>query len=229
MTNNSGGGLRRFLIPVGLLAAVAGIWLGADYFALSPGSDAATTPPVEKMRGGTPLPAPKVLSPFSLTDQDAQPFGLDELKGRWTFVSIGFTACGYICPTNMATYKAIDRTIDAADGKPAVNFLFISVDPERDSPERLGQYVRKFNPDFLGATGSHDQLQDLTRTLGVMYARSAEQEAGGTDYMVDHSASILLIDPQARLVAVFSWPHDSDAMAADFAVMTDYYYRSGAG
>jgi len=224
MTHNSRGGLRRFLIPVGILAAVAGVWLGVSYFDF--GSGVGTALPVEKMRAGTPLPQPKVLSSFSLTDQDSRPFGLDDLKGRWSFVSIGFTSCGHVCPTNMATYEAIDRAINAADEEPTANFLFISVDPERDSPERLGRYVRRFNPRFLGATGSHDQLQSLARALGVMYARSAEQETGGTDYYrVDHSASILLLDPQARLVAVFSWPHDSAAMAADFAVMKDYYQR----
>ncbi len=214
MTHNSGGGLRRFLIPIGILAAAAGIWLGVSHFK----TGAVPPPPVEHMRAGTPLPQPKVLSPFSLTDQDTQPFGLDDLKGHWTFVSIGFTSCGYVCPTNMATYRDLDREITG----PAVDFLFISVDPERDSPERLSQYVREFNPRFLGATGSHDQLRSLTRELGVMYARSPEQEAG-TDYMVDHSASILLLDPQARLAAVFSWPHDSGAMVADFTVMNDYY------
>lgn len=228
MTHKSGGGLRRLLIPVGILAVAAGIWLGMGYFDLGSGSGTATAPPVEKMQAGTPLPRPKVLSPFSLTDQDARPFGLDDLKGRWTFVSIGFTSCGHICPTNMATYQAVDRAIDAAHRGPAADFLFLSVDPERDSPEQLGQYVRQFNPDFLGATGGHDQLQALTRELGVMYARSAEQKTGGADYMVDHSASILLLDPQARLVAVFSWPHDSAKMAADFAVMTDHY-RPGPG
>jgi len=224
MTHNSGSGLRLLLISVGVLAVAAGIWLGVSRFDLGTGT--GTNPPVTAMRAGTPLPQPKVLSPFTLTDQDAQPFGLEDLKGGWTFVSIGFTACGYICPTNMATYRAIDREIgaDGADGaEPAVNFLFISVDPERDSPEQLGQYVRRFDPRFLGATGSHDRLQPLVRELGLMYGRS-ENAGDAMDYMVDHSASILLLDPQARLVAVFSWPHDSAAMAADFAVLRDYYY-----
>lgn len=176
--------------------------------------------PVEQLQAGTPLPQPKVLSPFSLTDQDSRPFGLDDLKGQWTFVSIGFTSCGGVCPTNMATYRDLDRELT----EQTADFLFISVDPERDNPEQLGRYVRRFNPRFVGATGSHNQLQPLTRELGLMYTRSAEQEQGtGTDYMVDHSASILLLDPQARLTAVFSWPHDSIAVAADFAVLHNYY------
>jgi len=219
MTHNSGGGLRRLLIPIGALAVAAGVWLGVNRF--DPG--AGTSPPVAAMQAGTPLPQPKVLSPFTLTDQDARPFGLDDLKGHWTFVSIGFTSCGGVCPTNMATYRAIDRAIGTDGAEQTVNFLFISVDPERDSPEQLGQYVRRFDPGFLGATGSHDQLQPLVRELGLIYGRS-EEEGGAMGYMVDHSASILLLDPQARLVAVFSWPHEGAAMTADFAVLRDHYY-----
>jgi len=224
MTHNSGGGLRRFLIPVGVLAVAAGVWFGVSRF----DSGAETSPPVAAMQAGTPLPQPKVLSPFTLTDQDAQPFGLAELKGRWTFVSIGFTACGGVCPTNMATYRAINRELGTAGAEQTVNFLFISVDPERDSPEQLGQYVRRFDPRFLGATGSHDRLQPLVCELGLMYGRS-EEEGGAMGYMVDHSASILLLDPQARLIAVFSWPHDSAAMANDFGVLHDRYYQGVSG
>jgi len=220
MTHNSGGCLRRLLIPIGVLAVAAGVWFGMSRF----GPGAETSPPITAMQAGTPLPQPKVLSPFTLTDQDARPFGLKELKGHWTFVSIGFTACGYVCPTNMATYHAINREISKPVREQAVNFLFISVDPERDSPDQLKQYVRRFDPSFLGATGSHDQLQPLVRELGLMYGRS--EEVGSTmDYMVDHSASILLLDPQVRLIAVFSWPHDSAAMAADFGVLHDHYYQ----
>jgi len=221
MKHNTSGGPRRLLISIALLAIAVGVWLGMNYFGLN--RDTKPVPPVDKMQGGTPLPQPKVLSPFSLTDQDARPFGLEDLVGRWTFLSIGFTSCGHICPTNMTTYRTIDQIINPADQEPVANFLFISVDPERDTSERLGQYVRRFAPRFLGATGPHDRLEPLTRELGVMYARSEEQKTGGTSYMVDHSASILLLDPRARLVAVFSWPHDSTAMAADFAVMKDYY------
>jgi len=220
MIHNSGGGLRRLLIPVGVLAVAAGIWFGVSRF--DPGAE--TGSPVATMRAGTLLPQPKVLSPFTLTDQDARPFGLEDLKGCWTFVSIGFTACGGVCPTNMATYRAVNREIGTAGAEQAVNFLFISVDPERDSPEQLREYMHRFDPRFLGVTGSHDQLQPLVRELGLMYGRS--EGAGDTmGYMVDHSASILLLDPQARLIAVFSWPHNSAALAADFAVLHDRYYQ----
>jgi protein SCO1/2 len=122
----------------------------------------------------------------------------------------------------MATYVALDREINSDQGGEPASFLLLSVDPERDSPERLARYVRWFNPGFIGATGDHEALQRLTGQLGVIYARADQQETA-MGYLVDHSASILLIDPQARLAAIFSAPHRVGDMAADYATLYDYY------
>lgn len=229
MTNNeekqgTSDRLLRFLIPLAF-AAVAGlgIWLGLNYFRLD--SEMTAAPPVEKMQAATLLPKPKVLSPFSLTSQDAQPFGLDDLEGRWTFLAIGFASCPEVCPTILATLRDLDRELRVNGAAPALGLLFISVDPERDSPARLSEHMRAFNkfqnPHFLAATGSHDQLRALTGQLALMYALPPDRTG---NYMVDHTASILLLDPQARLAAIFSWPHDDlDKMTADFAILNDHY------
>jgi protein SCO1/2 len=171
------------------------------------------------MRAGTLLPAPKPIGDFGLTDQDGKPYTLAALRGHWTFVAIGYTSCPDVCPTTMATFSAIVRKLGEGQGRhPTPRFLLISVDPERDGPERLAQYVRYFNPAFLGATGPHEQLKALTAQLGAMYAR-VQDEGSAMSYLVDHSATIFLLDPQARLVAVFSAPQDPLAMAADFATI----------
>lgn len=206
------------LILVAILASAAGVWLGLDFF----GDDRGAVPPAEELRIATLLPTPKPLAPFSLSDQDGRPFSLDSLRGRWTFVAIGYTSCPDVCPTTMATFNALDREITTEGEEPVADFLLISVDPERDTPERLAQYVHWFNPRFLGATGDHEQLQRLTRQLGVMYMR-AEQQDTAMGYLVDHSASIVLVDPEARLSAIFSGPHDTGLMAADFETITKYY------
>jgi protein SCO1/2 len=221
MTEKSGektGFMDSALILAAILAAAAGVWLGLDFF----GDGRGAVPPAEEMRTATLLPKPKPLEPFSLMDQDGKPLTLDSLKGHWTFAAIGYTSCPDVCPTTMATFNALNREISPEGKEPVADFLFISVDPERDTPERLAQYVRWFNPRFLGATGGHEQLQSLTRQLGVMYMR-AEQQDTAMGYLVDHSASIVLLDPEARLTAIFSGPHDTGSMAADFETITKYY------
>ncbi len=201
-----------FVIAIG--AAVAGVWFGMDYWV------PATVRPIAEvaLKTGTKLPNPRPLQPFTLTDQDGQPLTLDSLRGHWTFLAIGYTACPDICPTLMATFKAVARQITPSGAKPAADFLFVSVDPERDTPQRLAEYVHYFSPDFRGGTGSDDALQAFTRQLGLLYQRVAMPESA-LGHVVDHSSSILLIDPEARLSAIFSAPHDPQAIATDFGVV----------
>lgn len=195
---------------VAIVAAAAGLWLAMGLFP-------PAAPPAPELRAGTLLSSPKPLADFALTDQDGAPLSADSLRGSWTFVAFGFTACPDVCPTTMANFAALsDRLTEA--GAPAARFLFVSVDPDRDTPEGIGQYVRYFNPAFLGATGSHEALRALTGQLGVLYARAPQQDTA-MGYLVDHSASILLLDPQVRLAAIFSTPHRPDDMAADFAAI----------
>jgi protein SCO1/2 len=94
--------------------------------------------------------------------------------------------------------------------------LFVSVDPERDTPAKLAEYVRYFNPDFTGVTGPHEQLAPLTMQMGIAY-RIEPHETGSEQYEVNHSASIQLIDPEGRLHGVFPAPHDPQKMARDLA------------
>ena len=211
-TSSKGRSITAIALVLGIFATAAGVWFGADVLQDSRGPDPAT------MKAGTLLPTPKPLAPFELVDQDAKPFQQEQLKGRWTFVFFGYTSCPDVCPTTMATLQALDRLL-SEDGTDTAEFLFVSVDPERDDPERLTQYVRYFSPQFLGATGTHEQLRALTRQLGVLYARVDDQDTA-MSYLVDHSASILLLDPDVRLAAIFSAPHDIAAMAEDFGAIS---------
>ena len=214
--NKAQTGARRTVLLFILIAGAAvaaGLWFGVATFRGLSGS----TP--LQFQAGTLLPQPRALADFSLTDQDGRPFSLANLRGHWTFLAIGYTSCPDICPMTLATLDALEGAIakeyPREGGQSHAQFLFISVDPERDTPERLAQYVRYFNPDFLGATGDDAQLRALAAQLGVLYARVDGQDTA-MGYLMDHSASILLLDPQGRLTAVFSAPHDADRMAADF-------------
>ncbi|MGB7550465.1 MAG: SCO family protein [Chromatiaceae bacterium] len=153
-----------------------------------------------------------------MTDQDGREMTEAALRGKWTFAAIGYTTCPDICPMNMATFVALQQRIGATARGPGPQFLLISVDPERDTPERFAQYVRHFHPDFLGATGSDDILKAVTRDLGALYARVNDPQSA-LGYTMDHSASIYLINPQGQLAAIFSAPHDPALIAQDFMAL----------
>jgi protein SCO1/2 len=222
MAKSEGSGFRRYGFFVVLVAAAMVItWFGMDYFAqeLKPRELAAS------LKSGTLLPQAKPLQPFFLTDQYGRPFTLANLRGHWTFLVIGYTACPDVCPTLMATFKAIDQLITPEGAKPAADFLFVSVDPERDSPEQLRRYLSYFNPRFLGATGPDEALHGLTGQLGLLYRR-VEGEKTSLGYLIDHSASMLLIDPEAALSAIFSSPQDPQLVAEDFETIKSRYESS---
>jgi protein SCO1/2 len=163
----------------------------------------------------TVLPKPVEIAPFLLTDHRGQAFTEETLKGRWTLLFFGYTSCPDVCPATLAVITQASRLLGDPSSRMHPRVVFVSVDPERDTPQRLAEYVAYFSPDFIGATGSEAQLQALTRPLGIAYLRSSVGAPGG-GYLVDHSATILLLDPQGRLRALTSPPHDAAAIARDF-------------
>ena len=99
-----------------------------------------------------------------------------------------------------------------------IRFVMVTVDPQRDTPERLAEYVTYFNGDFLGVTGSDEALEQLTRQLGILYNR-VESESGSENYLVDHTAAVFLFDPDGRYHAVFTPPLSAENIAGDFRKM----------
>lgn len=209
------GSTGRTLVIFAIIATLTGIWFGMVFFGggLEPRSIAAD------LKDATLLPQPKQLEPFSLVDQDGKPVDRESLRGSWTFLAFGYTHCPDICPTMLATFAALERELTPPASEPLADFLFVSVDPERDTPERLGEYVNYFSPRIRGATAPHEVLRPLTKQLGILYARAEGQESA-MGYMVDHSASMLLLDPEARLSAIFGVPHDPRIMAEDFVTIS---------
>lgn len=168
-------------------------------------------PAQTELQGITVIDPPLALAPFSLTDDRGAPFDRERLRGRWTFLFFGYAHCADVCPTAMTVLKQLKPLAGGADA--GVQYVLVSVDPERDTPAKLGEYVRYFDPQFVGATGSHADLAKLTKPMGVHYARSG----AGADYQVNHSSAIFLVDPQARLRGLLPQPHVPQLMAIAFA------------
>lgn len=152
--------------------------------------------------------------PFSLTDQNGRTVTDRDLKGHPFLVFFGFTHCPDVCPTTLATLAAVRtrlRDLPAAERPGAV---FVSVDPVRDTPEALARYVPHFDPEFVGVTGEPAAIAALTRELGIAVVIGEPGSDGA--YTVDHTAALLLVDPDAAWAAVFGTPHAADTIAGDF-------------
>ena len=169
-------------------------------------------------------PDPPIVSPVHLLDHDSAPFTLDRLRGKWTFLFFGFTSCPDICPTTLELLARAHDDLKTHDRYGAVGqVVFVSVDPDRDSPEILRAYVQYFHEDFIGVTAAVEELEDFTRELGVLFMKVPQ---GGDDYSVDHSAGIFLIDPDLRVVSVITPPHSTNTIVRRFDEISAYIESS---
>jgi protein SCO1/2 len=159
---------------------------------------------------------------FNLINQRGEPFTLASLEGHWTFAFFGYTHCPDVCPTSLAMLARVMKKLREKHPEDTLpQGLFVSVDPQRDTPATLAAYVPYFDPDFTGVTGDPEQIKVLTRQLGILYLKA--EGSGADDYLIDHSAAIILFDPQGRFHALFNVPHDADGIADDFLLIRDYY------
>ena len=199
------------ITTVALAMMLAGVWLTEVY--LEHDSRAMLLPnPVVTL-----FPDPKPLTAFALTDHQNRVFDLSSLSGKWSFLFFGFTHCPDICPTTLAVL-ARARYIIAKSmvGAENIQFVFISVDPNRDTASKLRQYVDYFDTSFIGVTGDNAQIGNLAGQLGAAYQVSI---APGIDnYPVTHTTGVFLVDPRARFYAVFTPPHDAEAISKRFRV-----------
>lgn len=150
------------------------------------------------------FPKPNALPDFSLLDQAGAPVTAATFRGHWNLVFFGFTHCPDICPATMQILAAARKSLAEAGQEPLPRIVLVSVDPARDTPERMGQYVDYFGDGNLGVTGDLNELLKLTSALGIYF----EKQPGDDDnYVVDHSAAVLVVNPDGEFHALFSGPH----------------------
>ncbi len=201
-------------LVLAVIAAGAGVFVARQ----------TASPPAGTIEGLL-WPNPKILAPFNVVDQNGQPFTNDNLTGRWSLLFFGFTHCPDICPVTLSVLAQAKPGLATAAGATPVQIIFVSVDPERDATPQLAEYVRYFDPGFLGLGGTVDQIRALTSQLGVAFFHGTPTPAG--DYSVDHSAAVFVIDPQARFVGVLSAPHQAESMTARFQAIADFIGQAG--
>jgi protein SCO1/2 len=161
------------------------------------------------------LPKPDPIARFSLVSHDNRPFDNAAFKGKWSFLFFGFTHCPDLCPTTLAVFDQVHRLLgQRPEGVGDVQFVFVSVDPERDTPQVMKDYVGHINPAFIGVSGDGKELAPLADSLGVVYAK-----APGTtpdQYFMDHSSAVLLISPRGELIGVFAAPHAAQKIVTGY-------------
>jgi protein SCO1/2 len=165
---------------------------------------------------GTLLSPPRELAMFSLVSHRGEPFGPEALEGHWTLMFFGFTHCPGVCPTTLATLVDVRKRVAEHEATQAPEIVLVSVDPERDTPETMAAYVARFDPSVVGVTGPRAAIEQFAAGVGVAHQKVP---MSGGDYMIDHSAFILLLDPAGRQAAVFSPPHSAERLTADYLRM----------
>ncbi len=137
---------------------------------------------------------------FTLTSAQG-PVSLSDFRGKVSVIYIGYASCPDVCPTALAVLTQSLKQLDAEE-REQVQGIFISVDPERDTPEKLAEYAAFFSPRIIGVTGSQDQIDQVVRQYGAFY-RKVDMKDSAMGYAVDHSSRLYLIDREGRLVQTF--------------------------
>ena len=221
-----------------LVGLVAGVALNRQLTPPAP----APTPEIE----GLLWPSPPLVAPFSLVNKTGAPVTEQDLRGQWDLLFFGFTHCPDVCPTTLRTLAQVQTRFEAETGLKLPRVFFVSVDPERDQVDTLREYVDFFSPEFEGLTGDPDSVARMTRNLGIIAVKTqqdgqslhaghgdgnghANVPDGGPDghtavdnYGIDHTVSLLLVDPQGRLAGILTAPHSATDLPARMANIMNF-------
>lgn len=196
---------KYFLLGVGVLLGVALILTGWQFIQRPYTFRGSLIDP--------PVPA----ADFELTDQNGQAFRLSDQKGQIVLLFFGYTHCPDVCPVTLSHFKQIKT--DLGDRADQVRFVFITVDPERDTADQLSQYLPNFDPEISGLTGSRQSLESVWKSYGVYQARQEVGSAAG--YLVDHTARTYLIDQQGNWRLTYPFEMSKDDILQDILHLLD--------
>jgi len=203
------------------IAIAAGVFAGSLQLgkdAPASGNDEALTAVQAQLKNSLLFPDDfKQVPAFSLMQGPDQPLTEADLKDKWSVLFFGFTNCPDICPVTLAEMNSVVAQLNENAVTPP-QVLFITVDPVRDTVEKMEEYVAYFNEDFIGGSGDLTDITALASNLGIVASYTASEE-GDNNYSVDHTASLLVIDPQLRVRAKLNPPHVAENMVADLQTL----------
>jgi protein SCO1/2 len=204
--------MNKKILAVLVMAAAAGLGLALSqrYF-----GESTTSVPAPRLQAATVIDAPRALPAFSLQTAGGT-LSAENLKGSWTLVFVGFTHCPDICPTTLTEMAQAQAIWAKSDLPNKPKLLFLSIDPERDTPEALAEFAAFFNKDTLTATAQEPQLSEFTRALGLVYMKVPQ----GDTYTMDHSATLVLLNPNAEFAGIIRPPLNPQAIAQDLLTLS---------
>ncbi|MBS0288850.1 MAG: SCO family protein [Proteobacteria bacterium] len=207
-----------FIILIIGIALAIGVWRDSQESNLAPTSSASSALPLSV---GTALQRPFRLPEFSLTDINAKPFTNAALKKYWTFLFFGYSQCPQVCPATLSAMKQISESL----GKGAnTQFIFVTIDPDHDTPQNLKTYLQQEThmPDsFIGLTGNKETIHELAQHVGIHIAK--EENLSFKSDHIEHGGALLLINPEGKLMAIFSSTEKTNAIVKDFKEIVHYY------
>ena len=199
--------MNKKILAVLVMAAAAGLGLALSQHYFGTGT---TTVPAPVMQTANVIAAPRALPAFSLQSAGGT-LTAENLKGSWTLVFIGFSHCPDICPTTLTELAQAQAIWAKSDVPNNPKLLFLCIGPERDTPEALAEYAAFFNKDTITATAPEPQLAEFTRALGLVYMKVPQ----GDTYTMDHSATLVLLNPNAEFAGIIRPPLKPQAIAQD--------------
>ncbi len=208
---------NTLIVLIVALAAALGLYAGSKLLSPSPRPDAAALTAV------TLFAQPRALPDFELRQSDGTQLVSGELKGHWTLVFLGFVSCPDVCPTTLVELAQAQQQWQSIPESLRPRVLFVSVDPDRDTPARAGEYAHAFHKDTLAATADVPALERFATALGFVFQKVPGQgfEHNPDDYSVDHSAAIAVLDPEGRQAGLIRPPLQPAAIAHDLQLLTE--------
>jgi protein SCO1 len=178
-------------------------------------------------QNATEFPQPRPLADVRFVDESGREAHFSDFKGDFTLLFFGFTNCPDVCPLTLQLLAQVREDIASRAPRFAPHVLFVSVDPGRDTPERIAAYVNGFDPAFDGVTASDAGLAPLLAQLGVAVEKEHDHSGGG-HYNVVHNSAIYVLDANAEWIAVSTGPHDPKVFASDYLRIRQRHAGSGA-
>lgn len=167
------------------------------------------------------LPAPKAIKEVNFSSYTGQEFSTEQLKGQWSILFFGFTNCPDVCPSTLRILKDVKEQVSQAGFWNGYQVIMVSVDPERDTPEKLANYVPFFDTEFIGITGDIATTKAFAKNVGTLFIKQASENSDEW-YDVDHSASLVLINPQGQWAGAITAPHNADQISRDLVAFAQY-------